>query len=141
MQIIKELNGLRLGWYDDDQTILMLEVSNYWTWTEAEILVSTINETILATEKKIYTIYLFSPEYNVVPRGKGGFGSLRRMMRVDPPNEQLLILVGSNLFLKRLIEIVSEIGLRAAFDKYRFVVSLDEAIAAIAEHQGISLKV
>lgn len=136
MEIIKDMDGLTLSWYDEDRTILLLHASIQWDWAMGHELVSAANETVLATDRDVYTVYKFEPHVRMVPKGGAGLASLRNFMKVDPPNEKLVIFVGGSLFLQRLIEIASKIGFRNILDKYHFLESMDAALAVIEKHRA-----
>lgn len=138
-----DTNSLEIGttatthiyWYDETKSILIHEVLNHWTWTDAHESISIVNNTIRAHQEPVYTIHKFHPTSSVMPTGSL-LANLRRLMMDDPPNEQLVIVVGASTMVETFIKTVSQAyGLFGIVPKYRYVKTLPEALRLIEKYK------
>lgn len=141
MQLIIEKHNHRLVWYDPGQSILLLEITAYWSWAEAEETFRRINELIAQTDCQVYLIFEFSSNVPSIPTGPL-FKHVRALMSENHDNEQLNIFVRVNPLLKQVIHIASRTyGLREMMSKYRFANTRDEALDLIEEHRRTPRKI
>jgi hypothetical protein len=126
----------KIHWYDPEQTILLLEAGDDWTWTDAHRALEEVNETVKRAEREVYVVIHFLSGQIQLPKGKGALTNVRYLLSADPSAEQLTIYVGRSGFLQALLGMATNVfGLSAALEKLRFVSTLDEALAEIAAHQ------
>lgn len=139
MYIIESGRLYQTSWLDDDRTIIRLDVSGKWSWQEAVEVVMRMNEVVAATPHDLYTIIQFRNR-SFLPEA-GSIGPLRRLIEINNPNEQLIILVNAGDFITKLSALISKTyGLMAIFGKFRFAHTLDEALAMIANHKQEQLR-
>ncbi len=104
-QIVSEAHNYRLGWYDLDRTILVLEILGAWTWQEAlEVILGKVR--VCALERAptpIYIVHLYHTRH--FPQERGAIQALRRMTAVEVPNEALIILIRQSSALATFLDI------------------------------------
>jgi hypothetical protein len=130
---------LRIGWYDAEQSILVLQVLGRWTWEDAvHSIVRVLNPIIAAkAPQPIYTIISHDRFVKFMPRGGNAISALRQVLQTDPPNEVLAIFIRQTDVIRSLLEAVVRISRFAdKRDKYRFVNTFDEALACVAAHKA-----
>ncbi len=138
--MIFETSATRLYWHDEEQTVLINEVFEAWTYEIAKEAVVAVNDTIRAHDKQISTLHLFNSSAMAVPKGMT-VSNIRNLMLEDPPNEELVIFVNAPLFLQVLIGTVSSVyRLRSLFPKYQYCKTIDEALDIIARHKDKQVK-
>jgi hypothetical protein len=118
----------------------MTEITDRWTWPDAMKCIEKMNEVIAAAmPRPVYVVYHFAPGLSMIPQEGSALSSIRRMMLVDNANEQLIIMIGSGTFLRVLIEIAAQLsGSHSPIAKYRFIATLDAALAEIQAHKAKS---
>jgi hypothetical protein len=130
---------LRIGWYDAEQSILVLQVLGRWTWEDAfHSIVRVLNPIIAAkAPQPVYTVISHERFVKFVPRGGDAIRVLRQVLQTDPPNEVLAIFIRQTDVIRSLLEAVVRISRFASKqDKYRFVNTFEEALACIAAHKA-----
>ncbi|MCE7946694.1 MAG: hypothetical protein DYG88_04610 [Chloroflexi bacterium CFX4] len=105
VETLFETATIRVGWYDAERTILVVEAEQGWTWDEALVVImEVVNPAIQArAPEPIYSIYHHRTRY--FPEGRGALSALRRMISVNVPNERLLIFVRQSEVLNTLLEV------------------------------------
>lgn len=102
---VSEAHNYRLGWYDLDQTILVLEILGAWTWQEAlEVILEKVR--VCALERAptpIYIVHIYHTRH--FPQERGAIQALRRMTAFDVPNEALIILIRQSSALATFLDI------------------------------------
>lgn len=136
-EVIAETDVTRVSWYDSQKTIAVLEIKQQWRWEDAYPSVSKLNEIVMAQPHPVYTIYYYQmAKTPLFPKGVH-LANLRKLVEINPPNEQLVIFIRSDKLLYNLIMIVSKTyGLRHIFQKYRFLNAWQDALAEIQKHQS-----
>lgn len=122
-------------WYNDEKTIILVESTDAdWTWQDMQEAVEeqvTLTETV---EHPVHIIFHFMVRPNI-PRS-GAFQNLPRLMEYRAKNEDLGVFVGFNMLLGTLLKAVGKVyGLRNLVDTYRFVDTMEEALAEIANYE------
>lgn len=127
----------RLFWVDNAKTILCLELRARWSWDEMTAAIGAVNGTLAQrTGISTYSIAHFLPGVNVLPSGPA-ISKIGQLVRNDPLHEELAIFVRSQGLLYDFITLASRMyGLQRIFARYRFVNTMDEALALIAEHRA-----
>lgn len=122
-------------WYDAEHTILITHIKRRWTWPEALEILTIGNAVLLARKATTYSVLFFDANTVMMPQGSNSLSYIRRIMQDDPSAEALLLLVGNFPFLKTLLETANKITPTSAFNKYRFVHTLGEALGIVADHK------
>lgn len=136
METIQETHCYRISWHDSARSILLFEVIDQWNWTDANVGIRNLNKVIAETSTAIYSVYLFAPGVSFVPKGGGALANIRSLVELDNDNEQLVIFVGVQSFLKTLIYLAGQLGdTRGLFAKYQFVPSFEDAFSLIERHK------
>lgn len=134
-----ERKHLRIGWYDPEQTILVLQVLDRWTWEEATVsIVNVMNPLIVAkAPQPVYTIITHDRYARFAPRGGNALSALRQMMQTDPPNEVLAIFVRQSDVIRTFLDVIVRLYKTAnKTAKHRFVETFEDALAQVAEHKA-----
>lgn len=136
-EILRDTKISRVSWLSGDKDIIVMEIKQQWDWEEAIIAVETINHAVMAQPNPVYTVYIYQMRHTpLFPTGVK-LGNLRRLIEIDPPNEQLVIFVRTDGLMRRFIGILSKTyGLRHILHKYHFVATWDEARAVIDKHRA-----
>lgn len=128
-------SATRIYWYDETKTILIHDALKHWAWEDAYESLSIVNQTIRAHEKPMYTIHWLHPASAAMPKGSS-LANLRRLMMEDPPNEQLVIILGASMMVETFIKTISKAyKMMGLLPKYRYVKTLPDALAIIEEHR------
>lgn len=138
METLDHAHNYRIYWYDADRSILMADITDRWTWPDATKCIEKMNEVIAAAiPRPVYVVYHFVPGVSAIPQEGSALSNIKRMLVVDNPNEQLIIMIGTNTFLRILVEIAAQLGgPRSPIAKYRFVATLDAALTEIRAHKA-----
>ena len=136
MKTLLDAGNYALYWQDSAETILIMEVRESWTWTDAHHALDAVNATVLGSPHPVYVIIHFDSGRIQLPSGEGALNNVRYLLESDPSAELLTIFVGQSTFLQMLMNMSSKVyGLRAALEKVRFVTTLDEAFHEIEMHK------
>jgi hypothetical protein len=129
-EILRGRNFL-VRWHDPQQTVLVIEILDRWTWDDAYYAISQASETAAATSHEIYTIFWFKYEMRGFPDGLV-FPKLQELIGMGQPNERLVIFVTANTVLQTFLQITDRIyKLRDYLRKYRFVSTFEHALKII----------
>ncbi|MCA9914427.1 MAG: hypothetical protein KC496_13825 [Anaerolineae bacterium] len=135
--VLFEAYNYQMGWYDEQQTILYLDVFAPWTWNEMYLLVGDMLGILGNTHYDFYTVQWFHDGGERLPNGIT-LPHVKRIMTINYPHEQLLIMAGVPRW-KPYMEIASRAmriaGMQDA-DKFRFVDTVQEALALVEEHKS-----
>lgn len=136
-EILHDSPITRVSWLSGDKDIIVMEIKQQWDWQEAITAVEIINKAVMAQPNPVYTVYIYQMRHTpLFPTGVK-LGNLRRLIEIDPPNEQLVIFVRTDGLMRRFIGILSKTyGLRHILQKYHFVATWDEAQALINKHRA-----
>ncbi|MDW8298475.1 MAG: hypothetical protein RML95_03970 [Anaerolineae bacterium] len=134
-----ERKHLRIGWYDPEQTILVLQVLDRWTWEDAVYsIVRVLNPIIVAkAPQPVYTIITHDRYARFLPKGGNALAALRQILQTDPPNEVLAVFVRQSDVIRSFLGVIIRVYKFANKDaKYRFVESFEQALAEVAAHKA-----
>ncbi|MDW8298476.1 MAG: hypothetical protein RML95_03975 [Anaerolineae bacterium] len=134
-----ERKHLRIGWYDPEQTILVLQVLDRWTWADAVLSIAgVLDPTITAkAPQPVYTIITHDRYARFLPKGGNPLAALRRILQTDSPNEALVVFVRQADVIRSFLGAVIRVYKFTNADaKYRFVESFEQALAEIAAHKA-----
>jgi hypothetical protein len=122
-------------WQDAERTILVIDVFDQWDWAQAFDALTSFNQILYSTPYPTYALLVFRAGTSAVPKGIT-LPNVRDLMAMNPPFEQLTILVGAGSFIQTMAITVSKMyGLRAIFGKYRFVESIEAGLRLIEDHK------
>lgn len=135
-EVVSETDVYRIIWLNPEKSIIVFEIKMQWRLEDALVGVRLLNDTVMQAEHPVYTIYHYKIKgISFFPRGVG-LSSLRRLVEIDPPNEQLVIFIRADGLIRNLIRVISKsYGLRHIFQKYHYVETWAEAISTIEKHQ------
>lgn len=138
-EILRDTDISRVSWASADKGVIVMEIKQQWNWEEAIIAVETINTAVLTQQPhSVYTVYIYQMRHTPLFSTGVKLTNLRRLIEMDPPNEQLVIFVRTDGLMRRFIGILSKTyGLRHILKKYHFVATWEEAIATIDNHRAI----
>ena len=135
---IEQNDFYKMYWYDDAQTILVVEVYGGWTWADAQKGLKKLNDTIesRAEDVGVYVIIDLQASGELVPKHGSILGNIRNLLQSDPQHEQLTIYITQNNFLRSVVQMASHVyKLRTYVENLRFVSTFDEAIKIIQQHK------
>jgi hypothetical protein len=122
-------------WFDDDQTILVCDVRDSWTWEEAFAIVEEQVAHMHSVSHGVHTIYWLHG-IPILPQDGMGLPNLQKLMSQRQPNSQLVIFIGINRFGEKLAGLMKKVyGMRDQLAHYRFVSSIEQALDEIALYQ------
>lgn len=130
----------RLYWYDEAQTIHVVEAFARWTWNDAHAAIDAQNAILSATPHPTYAVLHLLPHVNGLPIG-GHIGSdaLRHvhwLFENDPRPEQMCVVVGNNALVRDMINAVRWTYNMFDLDAhYRYAGTLELAARLIANHK------
>ncbi|MDW8298477.1 MAG: hypothetical protein RML95_03980 [Anaerolineae bacterium] len=133
----------RIGWYDPEQTIVVLQVLDRWTWDDAiHGVAHALNPIITAkAPQPVYSIIVHEHYGHFVPRGGNPLGVIRYLLQTDPPNDVLSLYVRQSDIIHSLLNVLLRVHklTNRAF-KYRHVETFEQALAAIAAHKAQAVR-
>jgi hypothetical protein len=139
MELLRADNFV-VRWYDAEHTILVVDILERWTWDDAYEVINCLTAALEASERDVYTIFHFTRRGLMMPRSYA-LPNIRKFL-VESPNEKLIIFINSGGLLKSLLEILHRtFDVKVIFNKFRFVASMEAALAAIAEHKSNAARV
>lgn len=122
-------------WYDDDQTILVCDVRDTWTWEEAFAIVEAQVAHLQSVPHGVHTIFWLHG-IPVIPQNGMELPNLQKLMSQRQPNSELAIFIGINRFGEMLASMMQKVyGMRDQLAHYRFVSSIEQALDEIALYQ------
>ncbi|MCE7948573.1 MAG: hypothetical protein DYG88_14205 [Chloroflexi bacterium CFX4] len=136
---IWESSNMRVGWYDAEQTILVLEVLERWTWGDAvQSIVHVMNPAIVRkAPQPVYSIFVHDRLAKFAPKGGNALQAMRQILQTDPPNEVLAIFVRQTDVIRNFVDVAIRIyRLTNKEPKHRFTNTLEEALAIVAAHKN-----
>ncbi len=136
MTIIAETEKYKLYWEDAGKTIIRLDIERGWTWDDAHLALSTMDEVIPAVGHDVYTIYYFKPGAAALPRSFA-MSNIRSLLNSEVPNEKMFIFVGSQSLLSHFITMVTKVYGNVTRNASKLQVSetIEEAFALIEAHK------
>lgn len=129
----------RIGWYDSEQTIIVLQVLDRWTWEDAvHGIAHALNPIIVAkAPQPVYSIVVHEQFGYFVPRQGNALSAIRYIMQSDPPNDVLSLFVRQSDAIHIIMNVLARVyRLGGKSLKYRHVNSFEEALAEIAAHKA-----
>jgi hypothetical protein len=136
MEVIASKPLYQLSWQDAEHTVLILEIMAQWNWDDALEAIAIMNKMVSSVSHDVYSILHFKGKF-ILPEVRN-FGPLRPMIAMDHVNERVIVLVNANMFVVKLMAMVSKAySLEAAFGKYRFTHTIDDALRMIDNIRGI----
>ncbi len=134
-EILRGHNFL-IRWHDAEQTIIVIEVLDRWTWDNAFYAISFASKAVRATPHDVYTIFWFKYEMPRLPDGLA-LPKLQELMMMQNPNEQFVFLITRNPLLKVFLELTSKMyGLNRYLARYRYVAAFENALTLIDKHKN-----
>ncbi|MCS6835992.1 MAG: hypothetical protein NZ750_08250 [Anaerolineae bacterium] len=131
-EVLKQSEVFRLSWFDQEKTIIVLEIFRPWTWEDAFASVPLLNQTVEQQPHAVYSVYHYYVKSSALLPHGSNLTKLRRLLELDPPNERLVFFVRQDVLTTRLMNALSSAyGLSQLMKKYRFVMSWQEALEQI----------
>jgi len=134
MEILAESEKYTLCWEDDGKTIIRLDIERGWTWDDAHIVMSMMDEIIPSVGHDVYTVYVFKPGAATLPH-KFAMSNLKTLIASEVPNEKMFILVGAKTLITSFVSMVTKVygNLTRNASKMQIVSTIEEAHALIEE--------
>jgi hypothetical protein len=120
--------GVEVKWGDEAQTVLEYSFTDPWRWDDFYLCSDQARQMLADVDGTITVIIDLCKSRGLPP---GAMTHFRRLGRDDPQRSRV-ILVGMNSFIRTFSNILMRFYPKAA-EKVRFVATLDEAYAVIAE--------
>lgn len=118
-------------WYDDEKTILYQRYLRGFGLADFYQVAET-SAKMLATVPHTVDIII---ETQSLPKMSGMFPAAQHVNRIVPPNQRLVVAVGTNSLLRSMVEISRKIAPKAT-ENIHFVDTLDDALAFIHGHRA-----
>jgi hypothetical protein len=124
-----------MRWHDPQQTILVIEILDRWTWEDAYLVIPHASKVVGAIPHEIYTIFWFKYDTARFPEGLA-LPKLQELITMGHAHERLVIFVTTNTVLKAFLQLADRIyKLRNYLVKYRFVSSFEQALTIIQKER------
>lgn len=133
-----ETDIFKLYWWDEDKTILVIEILKPWVWESMYDLHRRTNKLLDEMEHETYTILYISDVAGQFPSDNQlSIKHLARLIALDPSNEELIFFTGNVKFLKILIKISDKLHkLAQKTGKYRYAETIEDALVAIEQYKS-----
>ena len=137
MQIELESEIFKVYWWDENQSILIIELLAPWSWDVMYDLVERTNELLDDMTHETYSILYVHERVGQFPKDNQlSIKHISRLINLDPSKEELVFFTGNIQFLKILIKISDTVHqLTRKTNKYHYADSVEDALATIQEHQ------
>jgi len=131
----------KISWYNPEKTILLCDVRERWQWDEARTVIKSMNDHCSTVNHGVYSVFNFHEHTSLMPQGGGAIPNLRALIDTGHPNDELIIFVGISNLITTFISIAGQVyGMRNLLSKFRFVPTMEEAMAEIQKHQASKTK-
>jgi hypothetical protein len=127
--------GVSLDWDNEDKTVIMLEVEWPITWNDLAAAWNSIVEMMKTVSHVVHTIVV--SKTSRFPAGNP-LSNLRHIMRVEPKNLGLAILVTDNRFQATINTVLFKMS--PHLNKYGHVVETLEQAYALVEKEGGNIR-
>lgn len=121
--------AIELYWDDDDQSVILAEFSNKWTWDELHEMLSTIQQ-LSQKRGRVFGAILDLSKGMSVPGGsvfnREGLSQFRRLLEQNSGSKGPLAIVGMNGMVRAIFDAISGID-RKLTEDIMFADSLDDA--------------
>jgi hypothetical protein len=124
--------GVKLGWDNEEKTIILVEIDWPYTWDDLAATWQTITDMMRDQPQPVHLIV--AGQTRQFPPGSP-LSNLRHIMRFEPPNLGLAILVTENRFQAMINTILFKMSPRLNKNGH-VVATLDEAYALVAKEGG-----
>lgn len=121
--------GIELYWDNDEQTILLAEFDNHWTWDELHAILRTVKKITAERTEKIGAIVDLSNGLRL-PGGallsKETFDNFKKILKMGDEGKGPVVVVGLNAMVKAVYDAVAKLDPKAT-DDVSFAKTQDEA--------------
>jgi hypothetical protein len=128
----------KVSWYDDEETIVMYEPINPWTWEEFVDAIRRGQDMMRGKPHFVDTIYNLHPPIKMP--STSALGYFRDVYATDPENSGINAVIGATSFVETLVGVIT--GVMGGSSRFKFVSGMEEALAVIekvrAERTGDS---
>lgn len=132
MHIIEKTDNYNLYWHDDARTIIVLNITQSWTWDQAHHVALAINHKIVESGNDVFTIFQFNRNVTMMPTGGSVFTNIKNLMMTDLEQEKLVFFVAGSNILRHFMNVLGTMSMfKSTFARYRFADSLEAALAEI----------
>ncbi len=137
MQIELETEIFKVYWWDENQSILIIELLAPWSWEVMYDLVKRTNKLLDEMEHETFSILYVHELAGQFPKDNQlSIKHISRLINLDPSKEELVFFTGNIQFLKMLLKITNTVHqLTQKTSKYHYANSVEDALAEIQAHQ------
>lgn len=140
-KILFERQNFRIYWYRatlPKLRILIVEITDVWTWKEGTKLVDEANRILSEAEKPVYSIFNFTTPETSRPKDALHLNHIGKLIDSDPLHEEFVFFTGyAGALIRILIDIyLSTQKLTKHTAKYRYCHTLSDAVQEIKNHQN-----
>ncbi len=126
----------KVSWYDAEKTIVLAHITKRWDWEEASKVMRMVDEQFVNLDHDAFAVYLFERGTNILPEGKSTLLKMREHLLTDPEKQRLVIIVNSGSVVETVLNMaLTAYRLSATKSKYRFVRTMNEALAEIKQYR------
>ncbi|MCA9914664.1 MAG: hypothetical protein KC496_15030 [Anaerolineae bacterium] len=131
MKILQETHNRRIGWYDEEETILLMEVFAPWSWQEAYEAIRFIVDIFEPITTPRYVIYHYIGAGKLVPKDLA-FMNIGRLLTVTLEYEGDLVFANASPLTNAFIDLVRKTTRQpSARLRLHYVDSLEVALKLI----------
>jgi hypothetical protein len=130
--------GIELFWDDDDQSVLLCEISGRWTWVEMFATLRTIKK---ITDKVDYEIsaIIHVRSSTTFPGGSlltsANMENARKMLKMGEGGTGPMVVVGANALVRTVCEAIAKLE-KQATSNVRFADSVEQARVILYGHNA-----
>ncbi len=136
MEPILTGENYKVTWYDSEKTIVLAHITKRWNWDEASKVMFKVDEQFVNLDHDGFAVYLFERGTNILPEGKSTLLKMREHLLTDPEKQRLVIIVNSGSVVETVLNMaLTAYRLSATKSKYRFVRTMNEALAEIKQYR------
>jgi hypothetical protein len=137
-EVLKQKKSYSMGWFDENRTIMLVQIFGPWDFDETLAGVAYMSEVIKSVGHPVYAVFEYTTEYaTLIPKEVSIF-NMRQLIEYDPPNGQLAIFIRQDAITHTFLTVLhSVVALRRITNKYRFVHTWDEAMMLIEQHEEL----
>ncbi|MCA9914665.1 MAG: hypothetical protein KC496_15035 [Anaerolineae bacterium] len=139
MKTLHESHNRKLSWYDEEQTILLVEVFAAWKWEEAVAGTELVSQVVRNHHLQPYVIYQFSSAGVIIPKSLA-ITNITKLIRDTLSYDGTVVFVNPNPLLKSFIDL-SGLTTRVKIKfELHIVPALEDALQLVEELKQQSIK-
>jgi hypothetical protein len=122
---------IEVKWYDAEQTVILYDFSEHWTWDEMYAAVEQVTAMIASVPHRVDSIMNLT-RTSIVPTG--AIGHVKSLSGAIQPNFGIGVVLSRNTFIKTIFQMFSKLYPKQG-SRFAVVESEEQGLAMIQAHR------